>query len=958
MKWVKWLLVLLFLSTSVQSQHLIGDSIWMKPTLFKVSSFINPPLEYGPFTRWWWPGNDVNKEELKRELELFSKNHFGGVEIQPFALVFPTKGAGRADRIMSYDTPEYYDNLRYVLETAVKTGLIVDLTDGSGWPAGGSHISKSDNNLTLEYGIMDIPANSNSPLPVPTPIRNDDSSRKLITLLIAKVTKDTTLDNNSVHLDPGSIINYSSNIQDNKFRFKAGGKNWKAIAIWSVPTGETPMIIAKRNAGYVFNHFDSSSVLKNYNYLFGDHTGLKPYFGKSMRAIFNDSYEFKADRHFSNDFIREFKIKRGYDITPFLPANMWYGYNNMYARMGKPGMEPDFVFTDQDWRLRYDYDLTLSDLFGDNCLKTARTWTESRGLIHRTQPYGFNMDIMASAGLASIPEIETMLFSKGSETGYKLITSGAHLYNRPVISCETAVYFKRAFMTTPQKLKMTIDKVLSCGVNQIVYHGTPYQYYPDGYPEEGWYPFYNSALDINFSTDLNENNPFWKYMDTINRYVQRSQYVLRSGKPDADVLIYYPFLNYSEDVANPQEVLVAGYMEGTEPPLPVENRNEPYTRKIDTEWQLNVLKLIDKLNAAGIAWDWVNDASIRQMKLNPDKQLNVRGNSYQSIILYDLPFIQYESARQLEELAKEGANILAIGELPHIQPGYFNFRKRDKLTNQLMTSMIAAHAVTYLKDLTQLADWRKTLSLPFSYDQECNSFRQIRRKMDDGSFVQFVWNESDRWQILYFKKSASLQHGYWMDATDGSITKAVVENGSYSYKLPPYSTIFFFTTDSITNWGLSGKKLFDPLQAQPVAKLQKWTITAENIRIEDSDLFDWKNNEKLKENSKPVTYRSTFRMDDLNKDARYFIDMGKVYYSADVEINGKFAGSLIHTPFILDVTPFLKEGENTISVNVTNAMYNGYVGRANNGDKIFKKLKGAETMSAGLPGPVNIYRQL
>lgn len=958
MKWIKMVFVLLAVFPSIaRGQKNISDSIWFKPIGFNVPSFVSPDLVYGPFTRWWWPGNDVNKEELKRELRVFSSNHFGGVEIQPFALVFPTKGAGRAERIMGYDSPEYYDNLRFVLETAMKEGLIVDLTDGSGWPGGGSHISKADNNLTLEYGIIDIPENSTSAIAVPNPIRGDDSSRKLIALLLIKTVKDSTTGDNSIVLDPDKIINITSQIQGGHFKYKVNGKDWKAIAFWAVPTMETPMIIAKRDAGFVFNHFDSSRVLKNFNYLFGDRTGLKPFFGKSLRAIFDDSYEFKANRHFSGDFIREFKIRRGYDITPYLPANMWYGYNNMYARMGKPGMKPDFVFTDEDWRLRYDYDLTLGDLLGSNFLKPTMTWTESKGLLHRTQPYGFNMDIMASAGLSSIPELESMLFAKGSEMGFKLISSGAHLYNRPVVSSETAVYFKRAFMTTPQKLKMTIDKALSCGVNQIIYHGTPYKYFPDAYPKEGWYPFFNSGLDINFSSDLNENNPFWKYINTINQYVQRSQYVLRCGKPHTDVLIYYPFLNYSEEVANPREVLVAGYMPGSEPPLPEENKNVPYNRTIDTEWLEKIISLIDQLNARGITWDWVNDASIQQIKLDATRQLNVRGNTYQSIILFELPYIQLESAKNLKNLASKGANILAVGEMPHIQPGYFEFRKRDKLTEQLMKAVLSGPSVTQLKNLDQLEQWRNNLYIPFAYSLKCDAFRQVRRKLGEKKFVQFIWNESGQWQSLSLKIKPEFHHNYWMDATDGSMFPAKIENGCYAYKLPPYGSIFFLTTDPPEDIVSTQNIQFDPSKAQSIANIPNWKITMDSIQLNESLLFDWKNNNQLKFNSKPVTYSSHFAIDHLDNKARYYLDMGTVYYSADVLINGKSAGSSVFSPFILDITSLLREGENDIVIVVTNAMYNSYVGQANNGDRLFKKLKDTETMSAGLLGPVRIYLQ-
>ena len=90
-----------------------GEKTWLGDVTFTANDFSKPSLQYAPLTRWWWPGNDVEKEELKRELQLFADNHFGGVEIQPMALIMPTKGKGRAERIMSYDSPLYYSNLNY-----------------------------------------------------------------------------------------------------------------------------------------------------------------------------------------------------------------------------------------------------------------------------------------------------------------------------------------------------------------------------------------------------------------------------------------------------------------------------------------------------------------------------------------------------------------------------------------------------------------------------------------------------------------------------------------------------------------------------------------------------------------------------------------------------------------------------------------------------------------------------
>lgn len=81
----------LFVPISTFSQTPKGEHNWLDPIEFSIENFKNPSLQFAPFTRWWWPGNDVTKEELVREVNLFADNHFGGVEIQPFALVFPTK---------------------------------------------------------------------------------------------------------------------------------------------------------------------------------------------------------------------------------------------------------------------------------------------------------------------------------------------------------------------------------------------------------------------------------------------------------------------------------------------------------------------------------------------------------------------------------------------------------------------------------------------------------------------------------------------------------------------------------------------------------------------------------------------------------------------------------------------------------------------------------------------------
>lgn len=941
-----------------------GEEAWLQPVRFEVGSFACPDTQFAPFTRWWWPGNDVEQKELMREVELFAKNHFGGMELQPMSLVMPTKGKGRAERIMSYDTPAYYDNLKVMLEAAARHGLTVDMTNGSGWPSGGAHLTEEDNNLTLEYGMADIPQGSDRPIKLPRAEKDDRPNAKLIAVLAAKATGTT---DGSLALDAESVHTLTAALQDSTVRFTPPTDgDWKLIAFWSMADMEKPMLMAKRDVGFAMNHFDSTKVTKNYEHYFGNRTGLAPYMGTTLRAIFNDSYEFRADRHWADDFIETFRKNRGYDPVPLLPANIWYGYNDMYQRMANPNLRPSFRFSDQDWRLRYDYDLTVSDLIRRHLLRASRQWAESRGMIHRTQTYGLCMDMMGAAGDASIPEMETMLFSMASETGYKIISSGAHLYNRPVVSCESAVYINRAFLTTPQKLKMTIDKVLVSGVNQIIWHGAPYSYFPDGYPKEGWYPFWNSAIGVNFSTMLSETNSFWKYIGDINRYAQRAQYALRSGKPKSDVLIYYPFLKYSEAGHNPKELLLNGYLPGVEPALLAKDE-QPFDSERETAWINCIQPLIDELNARGITWDWINDESIQVMTLDERGQLDVRGNAYQSLILFDLPYIQLPSARRLKTLAEQGGNVLTIGALPTIQPSYNNWQENDRLTADLMRSLHISASVSGIDRVEEIGAWADRLDLPLKHLRHQECFRQIRRVQDDGSILQMYWNESEAWQPVTIGVNKSLPYAYWMDAEDGSIIEAKRDKeGNICREFGPLSTAFLYCTASPIDLAevtpsshrqtTCAVPSFDSHQAKEVIAIETWNLKTDSLELTNFRLANWRDCDTLKYVGAEALYTTEITMKKKAKRAAYYLDLGSVYYSAELCVNGQEVGTRLYAPFLFDVTPYLRKGRNEISVKVTPSLYNEFVKRGIDRDRLFKRLKDSTLTSEGMVGPVVLMK--
>ena len=104
-------------------------------------------------------------------------------------------------------------------------------------------------------------------------------------------------------------------------------------------------------------------------------------------------------------------------------------------------------------------------------------------------------------------------------------------------------------------MKYLADDMFLAGVNRIFYHGTCYS--PDDAPWPGWL-FYAS-------TEMNPRNPIWHDVSTVNNYIARVQSVLQSGKPDNDILLYWPVADFWSNPAGrvqPMGVSTGGWFEG------------------------------------------------------------------------------------------------------------------------------------------------------------------------------------------------------------------------------------------------------------------------------------------------------------------------------------------------------------------------------------------------------------
>ncbi|MBN2021799.1 MAG: hypothetical protein JW809_03315 [Pirellulales bacterium] len=101
-------------------------------------------------------------------------------------------------------------------------------------------------------------------------------------------------------------------------------------------------------------------------------------------------------------------------------------------------------------------------------------------------------------------------------------------------------------------------------------------------------------------------------------------------------------------------------------------------------------------------------------------------------------------------------------------------------------------------------------------------------------------------------------------------------------------------------------------------------------RVVFDKLVSWSERpeEGVKHFSGTAEYAKTFILDaeKLRRDRRWTLDLGKVEVMAEVTLNGKNLGVLWKTPYRVDVTDALAEGENVLKVKVVNLWINRMIG--------------------------------
>ena len=837
-------------------------------------NFANPPDDSRILMRWWWFGPAVTKPELARELGKMKEGGIGGVEVQP---VYPLEldDPVRGFHNFPYLSDEFIDDLHFAADEARRLGLRIDVTLGSGWPFGGPHIPITQAAGALRIVTTTVPPGAHS-LAVPS----IGAGEQLIAGFLA----------------PGEPKNFSASEARQVFEIQNGRlrltRNLTGPHVLVFFIASRTGMMVKRPAigaeGFVLDHFDRAAI-ENHLHAVGDRL-IQAFGDVPPYSVFSDSLEVYGS-DWTSDLLREFYQRRGYDLTPYLPA--------LVQDIGPKTSD-----------IRHDWGKTLTELIDERYLAPIRDWAAQHKTRFRSQTYGIPAVTLSSNALVDLPEGEGTQWRSFSTTRWA--SSANHLLGGNITSAETWTWLHSpAFRATPLDMKAEADLFFLQGVNQLVGHGWPYS--PKEAGEPGW-AFYAAGA-------LNDHNPWWPVMPDVTRYLQRISYVLRQGKPPNDVALLLPtddawaqFTVGKDSVSESMERLLGPVV------IP---------QILDAGFNFDFIDP-EAIAKTGIPYAVLVLPGVERLSLATYRQIETYARNGGIVIaLRNLP----SRAPGLLESEADTPQVRQISQvLFHASSGKGLLVSEESQLGKVLVQQVKPDFKTFTP----------TPEIGF-----------VHRKLPSAE-IYFLANTSNRPISTTATFRASEPHAEWWDPSSGDISPANT-NPVLELNLQPYeSRVIVFSAGNANVAAQSKPKTSMAVPARDVLDLgTDWTVNFSELgRILHMDkLHSWTDDEETRFYSGRAVYEKNITVSPktLNPRTRVYLNFGPgtvverpqagrprmrawlespVREAAQVFVNDEPAGSIWKPPFELDISGMLHSGENHLKIVVGNLAINALAGRS------------------------------
>ncbi|WP_028611667.1 glycosyl hydrolase [Paenibacillus harenae] len=909
-----------------------------------IKQFQSPVNQNRPKMRWWLPGAFMSNAEIKREIEWLADAGYGGAEIIHFFAV-PSDGVGQSDyEKYGFGSSEWNDRMKATLEAAIPLDFRLDFTVGPLWPiATPAILDRDDPRCTqgLHVGMISFDGTYNGPIPESETIESE-RPRKLVAVTAArKLAGPSTVGKlETLALDTAIDLTDREAVdaQNNRVQWTAPDDGeWCLFGFWSQTNGQ----MNDSAAAPVIDHFskEAAEAVTDYwdSHLLGD-TQLRELYERNAGSLFCDSIELNATMLggmyggtpmavtiWTPDLLQEFRERRGYDLTPYLPSLFLKGLYQLGAGgMTDGDSEYDFDYREVNRRIRNDFFATLTDLFRENHLRILRQWANSHRMTLRYQTYGMPTELTAGLLEVDIPETESLGFGDSTD-GYRFQSGAAHLSDKEIYSIEVGAVmgygYKQTWTGKDFGLLWQLHRGMAAGVNQAVLHGMSYETASVGDPFGAMFQWPGlSLMGTRFSNEWGGRQPHSRHARDIADYIARNQFVLRTGKPKVDLAVY----RYHIDGIH--------HGMGTEPTV---------------------------FEQAGYSYDFVSPAllDLEQASVGTfdgKPALAADGPAYKAIVVdmrkntdrgeWMPSDMSVRTAEKLIALAEQGLPVVIVGEAPNQTISYqgswgrmeaedTELQDRLKRLMELPTVNIASTQRDAVVSLAQL-------SVEPAARTSGGSHLLTVRRYADGANYYFLYNPSLEETFIGEVVLVGEGQPFMLNAWDGAIRPlAGARTGSgriaAKLRLAPNAAALIATAEG----GAAGPEVVaapEPAADCCEIQLNSWSLTVESwtagshptetkltaIEIELDELKSWTDIPVLKIISGIGRYRTEFEL-DANSDLfmHAVLDLGELSDTFRLTVNG----TRLHADQIdrrVSIGGFMRSGVNTVEVEVATTLNN------------------------------------
>lgn len=601
-----------------------------------------------------------------------------------------------------------------------------------------------------------------------------------------------------------------------------------------------------------------------------------------VSGVAMDSHE-AGSQNWTDNFIDEFKTRRGYNPTPFLPAILGYVVNNVKESDG-------FLF---------DVRRTIADMISDNYYGTFERLSKKRGLTFTAQAIGnalcFVGDPIQAKGKISKPQGEFWAIHPDGNYDIKESSSASHLYGKQIASAEA--YTDATYRTSMGDLKSLADYAYAFGINEFVICASAYQPWLDKLP---------GSTGGGRQYAINRNNTWWNFSQPFWDYQAKNAAIMRTGKPSID------FCAYLGENA-PVKILTYRL-----PDIP-----------------------------GGYDFDaFTTDALIKRMEGKNGKIILPDGTGYNMMILPRNGEISLDALRKIASIVKNGGKVYGTKPLTSRSARDSGKEKKYKeITDQLWgKKRVSSGFHTYgkgvvywgmsLTEATNMARMIPDVSMAMG-NTKTNKIYFAHRKLADADFY-FLHNhkeavEENRFTFASIGKKVQLWNTVTGERFSIPTTSRDSKSVSVRLRLNAWESYFIVITDVEEEIPVMPEIL-------PTDKMQLitggWNVYFDkklggpgNIFMEH--LQDWTTfeNPQIKYYSGTAIYKKAIEIDDSNDEI--YLDIGNPNSTAKVVINGQEAGIVWCSPWQLNITKYLKKGTNDIEIQVANSLMNRMIHDSN-----------------------------